>query len=133
MIARSAIRTGDENKAEIAYAEVLKIAQGSLAAEALYYEAYFKHKEASFEDSNTSVQNLVKDYATYKEWGARGLILMAKNFYALDDAFQATYILESVISNFTDYPEIIKTAEMELSTIKSKEAQRNSDVQPNQN
>ncbi len=132
MIARSAIRTGDENKAKIAYAEVLKIAQGSLAAEALYYEAYFKHEDAAFEDSNASIQNLVKDYAAYKEWGAKGLILMAKNFYELDDAFQATYILESVISNFTDFPEILKTAEMELSKIKSKESQRNSDVEPNQ-
>ncbi len=133
MIARSAIRTGDEAKAEIAYAEVLKLAQGKLAAEALYYEAYFKHKRSAFEDSNGSVQKLVKDYAGYKEWSAKGLILMAKNFYALDDAFQATYILESVISNFADFPDILKEAEMELDLIKAKEAQRNSDVQPNQN
>ncbi|HCO83058.1 MAG TPA: hypothetical protein DIT95_05945, partial [Arenibacter sp.] len=42
MIARSAIKTKDENRAEKAYSEVLKIATGDLAAEALYYDAYFK-------------------------------------------------------------------------------------------
>ncbi|MGI9548342.1 MAG: tetratricopeptide repeat protein [Flavobacteriaceae bacterium] len=133
MIARSAIRTGDEDKAELAYREVLKIAKGRLAAESLYYDAYFKNKNSRFEDSNASVQKLVKDFAAYKEWGAKGLILMAKNFYALDDAFQATYILENVVSNFKEFPEIVADAETELSIIKSKEAQRNSDVYPDEN
>ena len=44
IIARSAMKTDDENKAKDAYAEVLKIATGKLAAEALYYDAYFKNK-----------------------------------------------------------------------------------------
>ena len=133
MIARAAIRTGDLQKAEMAYREVLKIGQGRLGAEALYYDAYFKNKSKQYEASNNSVQKLVKDYASYKEWGAKGLIVMARNFHALDDAFQATYILENVIENFKDYPEVTKEAETELSLIKAKEAQRNSDVQPEGN
>src|SRR5690606_36406084 len=44
IIARSAMETGNETKARNAYAEVLKIAKGELAAEALYYDAYFKNK-----------------------------------------------------------------------------------------
>ena len=133
MIARSAIRTGDETKAEIAYREVLKIAQGRLAAEALYYDAYFKHKDGLFESSNDAVQKLAKDYSSHKEWGSKGLVVMARNFYALDDAFQATYILENVIKNFQDYPEVVADAKLELEIIKSKEAQRNSDVLPDEN
>ena len=35
---------------------------------------------------------------------------MAKNFYELEDAFQATYILESVLQNFTEYSEIVAEA-----------------------
>ncbi len=128
MIARSAIQTGDENKAEEAYAKVLKIATGATAAEALYYDAYFKNKANQYEASNSSVQRLAKDYAAYKEWGGKGLLLMASNFYALNDAYQATYILESVIANFGQYPEIVAEAEGELAIIKAKEAQRNSSV-----
>ncbi|WP_396635376.1 tetratricopeptide repeat protein [Maribacter sp. R77961] len=133
MIARSAIATGDESKAQTAYAQVLKIASGGTAAEALYYDAYFKNKDGAYESSNSSVQKLAKDYATYKEWGGKGLVLMAKNFYALGDAYQATYILDSVISNFGQYPEIVADAKGELAIIKSKESQSNSSVNPNQN
>jgi TolA-binding protein len=133
MIARSAIATGNEERAEKAYAEVLKIASGALAAEAWYYDAYFKQKGGSFEASNSSVQKLARDYAAYKEWGGKGLILMAKNYYELDDAYQATYILESVIANFGDYEQIVTEAKGELAIIKSKEAQRNSSIVPEGN
>lgn len=128
MIARSAIHTDKEEIAEQAYAEVLGIANGELAAEALYYDAFFKNKKQDYEASNSAVQKLAKDYSAYKEWGGKGLIVMAKNFYALDDAFQATYILESVITNFGQYPEIKDEAERELAIVKSKEAQRNSSI-----
>ncbi len=130
MIARSAIATGDEAKAEQAYKDVLKIASGETAAEALYYNAYFMHKAADHENSNIAVQKLAKDYAAYKEWGGKGLIIMAKNFYALGDAYQATYILESVNTNFSQYPEIVSEAKGELAIIKSKEAKSNSSVNP---
>ncbi|PCJ96262.1 MAG: hypothetical protein COA50_07380 [Flavobacteriaceae bacterium] len=133
MIARSAIQTNNENRAESAYQEVQKIATGELAAEAWYYDAYFKNKSGTHESSNTSVQKLAKDYATYKEWGGKGLVVMAKNFYALGDAFQATYILESVISNFAQYEEIVAEAQGELTIIKTKESESNSSVNPNGN
>ena len=92
IIARSAIKTGDEAKAKTAYAQVEKIAQGALAAEALYYNAYFKNKEGNYQSSNSVVQKLAKDYSSYKYYSAKGLVVMAKNYYALKDAFQATYI-----------------------------------------
>ncbi|MEM1338463.1 MAG: tetratricopeptide repeat protein [Bacteroidota bacterium] len=133
MIARAAIATGDEALAETAFAEVKSIASGEAAAEAWYYDAYFKNRNAAFEASNASVQRLVKDFSSYKEWGGKGLVLMAKNFYALGDAFQATYILESVTENFSEYPEIVATAKGELSLIKSREAEINSSINPDGN
>lgn len=128
IIARSAMKTGDENKAKDAYAEVLKIATGKLAAEALYYDAYFKNKSEQLKASNESIQLLAKEYAGYKYFGAKGLVLMAKNFYKLNDAFQATYILESVIKNFEDYPDIIEEATSELAIIKSEQAKTNDSI-----
>lgn len=131
MIARSAIATNDMQKAKSAYADVLNIASGATAAEALYYDAYFEHEDRDFENSNIAVQKLAKDYATYKEWGGKGLVIMAKNYYALNDAYQATYILESVIGNFSQYPELVAEAKAELALMKSKESQSNSSVNPN--
>jgi TolA-binding protein len=130
IIARSAIKTGNESKAKDAYAEVEKIATGALAAEALYYDAYFKNKEGKHEPSNTTVQKLARDYSSYKYYSAKGLVLMAKNYDALGDAFQATYILESVITNFSDFDDVVKEAQQELTRIKTKESNTNSSVQP---
>lgn len=129
IIARSAMKTNNDAKAKTAYAEVQKIASGQLAAEALYFDAYFKNKEGDFEASNASVQKLAKDYSAHKLYGAKGLVLMAKNFYELKDAFQATYILESVTKNFTDFPEVVQEAEAELAVIKNAEAKTNSSIE----
>ncbi|MDI1303629.1 MAG: tetratricopeptide repeat protein, partial [bacterium] len=128
IIARAAIQTGDEAKARTAYAKLLAIAKGELAAEALYYDAYFKNKDAKFEASNTAVQKLAKNYSSYKYFGAKGLVLMAKNFYGLKDSYQATYILENVIQNFTDFPDVVSEAQTELDTIKAEESKTNSSV-----
>ena len=35
---------------------------------------------------------------------------MSNNFYELSDPFQATFILESIIKNFSDYKVIVKGA-----------------------
>lgn len=129
IVARSAWNSNDEAKARTAYAKLLTIAKGELAAEALYYDAYFKNKDGKFEASNTAVQKLTKDYSGYKYFGAKGLVVMAKNFYGLKDSFQATYILESVIKNFTAYPEVVEEAQTQLNTIKSAESQTNSSIQ----
>ena len=132
-IARSAIKTGDEARAKTAYQEVKKIATGSLAAEAQYYDAYFKRKEDSFEASNEAAQILARDYSGYKKWGAKGLLLMGQNFYDLDDAYQATYILDALIENFQNYPDVIEEAKAELARIKSEQAETNSSVEAEQN
>nr|WP_321236302.1 tetratricopeptide repeat protein [uncultured Psychroserpens sp.] len=133
IIARSAINTGDEAKAKVAYAQVEKIASGAVAAEALYYNAYFKNKEGKYESSNATVQKLARDYSSYKFYSAKGLVVMAKNYDALGDAFQATYILESVISNFPEFDDVVAEAQEELNRIKTKAAKTNSSVETEQN
>lgn len=128
IIARAAIQTGDETIARSAYAKLQTIAKGELAAEALYYDAYFKNKDGKFEASNAVVQKLAKNYSSYKYFGAKGLVLMAKNFYGLKDSFQATYILDNVIKNFTDFPDVVSEAQSELGRIKSEESKTNSSI-----
>lgn len=128
IIARAAVQTGDETKARLAYAKLLGIAKGELAAEALYYDAYFKNKDSKFELSNDAVQKLAKNYSGYRFFGAKGLVLMAKNYYGLKDSFQATYILDNVIQNFTDFPDVVTEAQSELDAIKAEESKTNSSI-----
>ncbi|MEY4834650.1 MAG: hypothetical protein RI980_765 [Bacteroidota bacterium] len=128
IIARSAIKTNNDAKAKEAYAKLQKIAKGELAAEALYYDAYFKNKEQKFEASNKSVEKYSSTYSGYKYFGAKSLLLMAKNYYGLNDSFQATEILQSIIDNFTEFPDVVSACQSELETIKAAEAKTNSSV-----
>lgn len=128
IIARAAFQSGDEVKAKAAYAKLQTIAKGELAAEALYYDVYFKNKEGKFEDSNKAVQKLTKDYSGYRYYGAKALVVMAKNFYGLKDSFNATYILENVVKNFTEFEDVTAEAKAELEKITAEEAKTNSSV-----
>lgn len=127
-IARSAMETGNEAKAKTAYAEVAKMAEGRLAAEAQYYDAYFKRKSGNYKASNESVQVLARDFSGYREFSVKGLLLMGKNFYDLEDAYQATYILQNVVDNFEEFPEVVAEAKRELSRIRAEEAKTNASI-----
>lgn len=128
IIARSAIKTNNEANAKEAYAKLQKIAKGELAAEALYYDAYFKNKEGKFDASNKAVEKYSSTYSGYKYFGAKSLLVMAKNYYGLKDSFQATEILQSIIDNFAEFTDVITECQTELETIKAEEAKTNSSV-----
>jgi tetratricopeptide (TPR) repeat protein len=128
IVARAAVQVNDEPKARVAYAKLMTIAKGELAAEALFYDAYFKNKDGKYEESNKAVQKLAKDYSGYKYFGAKGLVIMAKNYYQLKDNFSATSILDSVVKNFTAYPDVVTEAQTELETIKGEISKTNSSI-----
>lgn len=128
IIARSAFETGDLEKARMAFKQVEENATGELKAEAIYYDAFFKHEEGNYKLSNVSVQKLASDFSPYRYWGGKGLVIMAKNFYEMEDAYQATYILESVIEKFGEFDDIAEASRSELIKIKEKEAKTNSSV-----
>jgi tetratricopeptide (TPR) repeat protein len=127
VVARAAMQTGNESKAKAGY-EKLVNAQGELGAEAIYYEAYFKNKDKKYEESNVVIQKLAKNYSDYKYFGAKGLLLMAANFHALKDNYQATYILETVIKNFTNFPDIVAKAQTDLEGINEEVSKTNSSI-----
>ena len=130
IIARAAFKTNDLTIAEEYYTAVEKTAYGEIKAEALYYSAYFKNQHKEFTASNKVVQNLIANYSSYKYWGVKSYIIMAKNHYGLKDAYQATYILENIIKNFTQFQDVITEAQRELKDIQTKEAKTNDSVTP---
>ena len=124
--ARAAMKTNNEIKARAAYLQAQAIATGSMGAEAQYYEAYFLYSDGDYEASNESIQVLIKNFSGYKYYASKGLIIMAKNFYALGDDFQANYILENVTQNFADFKEVTDEAKLELERIKLEVSKTNS-------
>lgn len=133
IVARASLELEKTEKAKQAYAQLEKTASGALMAEALFYNAYFKNLDGQYEASNVLIQKLAKDYSSYKYFSAKGLIVMAKNFSGLNDNFQATYILESVLKNFTQFEDVMAEAQETLNSIKEAAAKTNASVETNNN
>lgn len=135
IIARSAYKQKDLKKAKEFYMEVERNASGELKAESLYFKALFKNEEAKYQESNKVIQEITSDYSAYKYWGAKSFVIMAKNYYAIEnkDPYQATFILENIIKNFPQFEDIISDAKAELNRIKTNEAKTNTSVNPNKN
>ena len=129
ILARSSFDLGALDESKSAYAIIKESASGELAAEALYFDAYFKHEDKEYEKSNEGIQLLAKEYPAYKKWAAKGLVIMAKNFIALNDSFQAHYILSSVVKNFTQYSDVVEEASLILKEIDSEKATASSQTQ----
>ena len=45
-----------------------------------------------------------------RDRNVRALLLLAKNYFELNDGFQAIFVLESIIENFDSYPDEIAAA-----------------------
>lgn len=130
IIARSAIKKEDFSTAEEFYTSVEKNAEGELKAEALHYKALFEYNKKNYEASNKIVQHVIANYSSYKYWGVKSYVIMAKNYYGLKDVYQATYVLENIIENFGQFENVIAEAQKELNTIKTNEAKNNNSIQP---
>lgn len=132
IIARAAFIENDLKKASDFYTQVETKATGELKAEALYYSAFFKNLDKKYAESNKVIQKITSNYSAYKYWGAKSFVVMAKNYYAIENAdpYQATYILENIIKNFPQFTDIVSEARAELTRIKSIEAKRNTSVNP---
>ena len=128
ILAQTSIALGDSLKAESAFKVLEKAPIDKLAAEAYYFRAHQNHKNNDYEKSNEVIALLSQKFSSQPYWAAKSLLLMAQNFYAVKDAFQATYILESLIENYKQFPEIIKTGETLLNQIKEKQAEQNASL-----
>ena len=128
VLARSAIALQNTKKATKAYAVLEQAPDAALAVEALYFNAQQKHIAHDYASSNRLIEKIAQDFGNYPEWGAKSLLLMSQNFYQLDDAFQASFILESIVANFAQFPEIVEQAQLDLANLKAIESKNNSSI-----
>jgi tetratricopeptide (TPR) repeat protein len=108
--ARSLMNSGKDKDAQSAYVSLEKSSNTSVAAEALYAKAYYQNKGKAFKSSNETIFKLANNYASEEFWGAKALVLMAKNYIGLKDNYQASYTCDQIIANYKDFPEIIAEA-----------------------
>jgi outer membrane protein assembly factor BamD (BamD/ComL family) len=89
----------------------------------LFFKAESLLKTKQYKASIAVIENIAGGSGQSGEWSAKALLLLAKNYYALQDSFQAIFVLESIIENFTDYPNVTKEAQTLLDTYKASAAE----------
>ena len=130
ILAQTSVALNDSLKAQEAYKVLENAPIEELAAEAYYFRAHQYFKNNAFKPSNEVIATLSQKFSSQPFWAAKSLLLMAKNFYALDDAFQATYILESLADNYSQFPEILDEGNALLKQINQEQAEQNASLSP---
>ncbi|WP_374948652.1 tetratricopeptide repeat protein [Mucilaginibacter sp.] len=87
------------------------------AAEAKYNVAYVEYLKRRYKASQKTCFDLVKDLPNYDYWVAKTYILLADNYVALKDDFQAKATLQSIVDNYTGNDDILGIARQKLSAI----------------
>lgn len=116
--ARALLQSGKDGQAKTAYSPLERSSNASVAAEALYAKAYYQNKEKSYKSSNETIFKLANNYASEEYWGAKALVVMAKNYIGLKDNYQASYTLDQIIANYTDFPDVVAEAKAAKKQIK---------------
>ncbi len=114
----SLMNSGKDKEAQSAYTSLEKSSNTEVAAEALYAKAFYQNKGKAYKSSNETIFRLANNYASEDYWGAKALVLMAKNYIGLKDNYQASYTCDQIIANYTDFPEIVAEAKEVKKTIK---------------
>lgn len=116
--ARSLYNTGKIKEAKSIFTTLEQSKNNAVKAETLYYNALFKNIDKKYEASNSVIFNLTSKYSDQQYWGAKALLIMSNNYLNLKDNYQATYILEQIIENYKEFPDVIQEAQAQLNKIK---------------
>lgn len=87
------------------------------AAEAKYNIASIEYQKGKYKASQKTCFDLVKELPNYDYWVAKTYILLADNYTALKDNFQAKATLQSIIDNYKGDDDILSTAKQKLDVI----------------
>lgn len=102
------------------YLDTLSKMSTEIAAEAKYIKARMYYLQGDFLKSDTMIYKLVDQVPSFPYWIAKGFILLADNFIAKDDLYNARITFQSVIDNADD-TELIGIAKEKLAILKSTE------------
>ncbi|MBA3900849.1 MAG: tetratricopeptide repeat protein, partial [Bacteroidetes bacterium] len=99
--AKSALKSNDLELAFTKFETVAGNARSTaVGAEAKYFMAYIRYVQQQFNVSEKEIFALAEKFSAFDYWVAKGFILLADNYVAMGDAFQAKHTLQSIIDNY---------------------------------
>ena len=99
-LGKSAMSRGDYDTAKDEFLTTLNTARDEYGAEAKYLlgEIFYLNKE--YKHCYETLLSLNSDFSSYENWVGKSYLLLADNFLATGDVFQAKGTLKSLIENF---------------------------------
>ncbi|PCJ26571.1 MAG: hypothetical protein COA97_05725 [Flavobacteriales bacterium] len=92
-------------------------------AEGKFNVAYILYLRGEHDNCESEVFSLIKKFPSYSYWIGKSLILLADNYIAKEDLFQAKVALKNVIDN-SKFPVLVDTAKEKLNTIEQAESSK---------
>lgn len=124
---RAAMKTNDFTAAKREFTSIIK-QSGATAAEARYNLALIEFEMKNYKASQTKCFDVINQVPSYDYWIGKSFLLLADNYIALADTFQAKHTLQSLIENYEkspDDPEDIKAqAETRYNAILEREKEK---------
>ncbi|MEX2231515.1 MAG: tetratricopeptide repeat protein [Cyclobacteriaceae bacterium] len=122
-LGKSAFARGDFEAAQDEFLNTLNSAQDEYGAEAKYLLAQIFYLKKQYKESYETLLSLTEDFGAYDEWVGKAYLLMADNFVAMDQIFQARATLQSLVEKFPLKP-IKDAAASKLKELDSAEADK---------
>lgn len=117
LLGKSELANGDRVNAEKHFKNTeTMLPNTEYAAEARYSLCQIRYDNKDYKKAEKELLKEINDYAGYSYWSGKGWLLLADDYLALKDTFQAKYVLQSYITN-GDVPELQQQAREKLAAI----------------
>ncbi len=126
-IGKAAYARGDYETAEDEFLATLNSARDQYGAEAQYLLGDIFYRQGNHQQSIETLISLTKNFEIYDNWVGESYLLLADNYLALDDTFQAKGTLRSIADNFP-VEDIRRRAAEKLDEIEAREARESNQV-----
>ncbi len=115
----------DYPKATDEFLKVVNAAKDEYGAEAQYLIGEAQYKQKEYKQSLESLFLVNENYAAFEKWRGQAFLLIADNYVALDEVFQAKATLQSIVDNASD-KEIVAEAKARLKSLDSQKTSSSS-------
>ncbi|MEM7055525.1 MAG: tetratricopeptide repeat protein [Bacteroidota bacterium] len=112
-LGKAAMQRGERQKAIDHFKQVIERSKDSYAVEAQYLLAKMHYEAGDYKQALETLFELNKQFSTYQAWTNQAFLLIADNYMALDELFQAKATLQSIIEHATD-EKVIASAKQKL-------------------
>lgn len=122
--AKAEYAAGNKTAAYTNFAFVANISNSERAAESKYMNAKILNENKDYKASLDTCFKIKKQFASYEFWYVKTFILMADNYYGLDNVLQAKATLESIVANYKGDQSLVDEAAKKLDEINNAELKK---------